>query len=390
MKKFFGILVVAMLLIAVVPLVAALPPAAGGGIGISIDVNSDPPKVYMDPLTRVLYTEPEDGRVVLADRVANYAFMGEQLQWQVLVYDKNGVETIGPVSVVLTDEQVDCQTDCIGEGCEDYECTDGTCICADSSIDLCGFDAAESIEVQCIENLGRTGIDPVDPLDDEGDPILWDSLTMRWYTCTLTVEDWEGEYWVVAVAQDDTCLWGSFDENEYWYFNPAIQLTISDSELLFDNISPGERDYSQTILVTNDAAPGSGVQLRAGISGFNLFDSSPSNAMCPNSNELALTNFGYYATLGSYDTCLNIGADSECYDIIAYEDGSDAGMNPAIGPDGDLYGREWIIESNQGVLPEGGDIAITFRLDMPKPCQGNFDAGMGPNGEFVMFWAEAM
>jgi hypothetical protein len=327
---------------------------------------------------------------VLADRGANYAFMGEQLQWEVLVYDRNGVETLGPVSVILTDEQADCDVDCIGEGCEPYDCTDGSCVCADTALDYCGFDAAEAIEVQCVENLGRTGIDPVAPTDDEGNPILWDDYTMRWYTCTLTVEDWEGEYWVVAAAQDDTCLWGTFDENEFWYFNPSIELSISDSEIDFDNVIPGARAYSQTILVTNDAAPGSGVQLRAGISGFNLFDSNPSLAMCPTSNELALTSFGYYATLGSYDTYMNLGADAEGYDGIPYEDGSDDGMNPLIGPDGDGMGREWIIDSNLGILPEGGDIAITFRLDLPKPCQGNFDSGMGPNGEFVMFWAEAV
>jgi len=36
------------------------------------------------------------------------------------------------------------------------------------------------------------------------------------------------------------------------------------------------------------------------------------------------------------------------------------------------------------VLSPGSEMAITFRLDLPEPCNGDFDAGA------IYFWAEAV
>ncbi len=388
-KKLFGTLIVAMLIVAMVPVVA-LPAAVSGGLNVNIGVTTDPPKVYLDPNARLLMSEVEDGgRVQLVDRQGNYAFTGEQLIWDVLVYDRNGVEDINDVIVILTpdDEPVQCDLDCIEEGCEIYSCAGEDCMCAADAMDLCGFDPADSVEVECVMST-RTGEDPIAPRDNEGNPIVWDETTMQWYTCTFTVEPgMDGEYWVVAAAHDSTCLWNVFDESEYWYFNPDLSLEIIPGEINFNNVIPGTRAYSNTIRVKNAAEDGSGVIFRLGISGTDLYDASNSYARCGTSNLLELTNFGYFATMGSFSTYNNIGVtDLEGYDNINYENEDFSAM--ITGPDGDIYGREWVIDANGGLVQEGADVAITFRLDLPKPCVGNWDTGSGPEGSFIMFWAE--
>ena len=295
----------------------------------------------------------------LIERTQNYAFEGEAIEWVVLVMDKNGKEKITDVFGTVGDVQ--------GEG--------------------------NDIEVNCNEIQGYVA--PGAQIDDtcnamilEEDIEQFDPDTMAFYECTLTVEtpaSMYGDYWLTVEATDADELSGTMAENEYWFFNPIIALSI-DGDLVFEDVRPGTLSYSETLLVGNDADSGSGVLLDMFISGTDFYDSSPSGAKCPYTNQLSLSAFDYYATLGAYSTVLDGRADVEGYVPIRYGLGFND-PNP-------FYGNNEIMQTanndpvNQysigNILAPGAEMALTFRLDLPEPCNGDFDTGS------IYFWGEAI
>jgi len=182
------------------------------------------------------------------------------------------------------------------------------------------------------------------------------------------------------------------DENEYWFLNPVIALEV-EGELVFEEVRPGTSAYSDTILVGNLADESSGVMLDMFISGTDFYDSSSSGAKCPTSNQLELTNFRYFATSGAYSTINDEeddfvdgdrNKDAEGYVNIDYGIGFNnpnpfyynteiLQAGPMIGP---YYGAN--------ILAPGAEHALTFRLDLPEPCNGDFDTGS------IFFWGEAI
>lgn len=352
---------------------AALPFAfaASVGGGVSPDINTEDfaPLVWMCN-HRIVYddaTEPgrisEDGQT-LVERIYNYAFEGEQIRWKVLVMDKNGIQKVSDVYVTVGSSQ--------GEG--------------------------NDIEANCV----RTGYHPQQIPASCNARILEEQLTtfnpstMAFYDCLFTVETPDsmyGEHWVTVEAVDLDGLYGTMVENEYWFFNPVIALSI-DGDLTFDNVRPGTSSYSSTLLVGNDADQGSGVMLDMFITGTDFYDSSSSGAACPNTNQLSLSAFRYFATNGAYSTFNdaenNAGGgsvvrdrDAEGYVNIEYGIGFN---NPSP-----FYNNAEIIQAvHQGpywvanTLSPGAEMAITFRLDLPEPCNGDFDTGS------LYFWGEAI
>jgi hypothetical protein len=211
---------------------------------------------------------------------------------------------------------------------------------------------------------------------------------MAVYDCTLTVEtaaSMYGEYWVTVEAQDLDGLMGTMAENEYWFLNPIIALNV-DGSLTFSDVMPGTSSYSSTLLVGNDAEAGSGVMLDMFISGTDFYDSASSGAKCPTTNQLSLSAFRYFATSGAYSTAGTGGihaADTEGYRSIAYGIGFN---NPSP-----FYNNAEIIPAQQvgpyytaNVLAPGAEMALTFRLNLPEPCNGDFDTGS------IYFWGEAI
>ena len=294
----------------------------------------------------------------LIERTQNYAFEGEKIEWTVLVMDKNGINKIEDVFATVGDVQ--------GEG--------------------------NDIEVNCIEIPGfaTPGAQIRDTCNArilEEDVDQFDEDTMAYYECTLTVETGEymyGEYWITVEATDLDGLSGTMDENEYWFLNPIIALSI-DGTLEFEDVRPGTSSYSDTLLIGNDADPTSGVLLDMFISGTDFYDSSSSGAMCPYTNQLSLNAFDYFATLGAYSTLTDDRSDNEGYVPIEYGIGF---HNP-----NSFYGNNEIIQTaadpvNQysigNVLAPGSEMALTFRLDLPEPCNGDFDSGS------IYFWGEAI
>ncbi len=234
------------------------------------------------------------------------------------------------------------------------------------------------------------------------------SDVMDMFRCTFTVETPEsmyGEYWINVVAMDNEGNMGVMDENEYWYLNPVIALSI-DGEMSFNEIRPGTDAYSSTMLVGNDADDSSGVLLDMFISGTDFYDSSSSGARCSITNQLLLNNFRYYATSGAYSTqddfendC-NGGIvrdrDAEGYVNIDYGIGFNnprpfynameiiqaGGADTVAAPN--VCGYDTLDYYPGNVLAPGAEMALTFKLSLPEPCVGNFDSGS------IYFWGEAI
>lgn len=359
MKTTFALLLVSLMVLSVVPGVLAV--SVGGGITPDIGTEDFEPRVWMCDNRVVFDDATEPGRVsddgeFLSERLNNYAFEGEQVGWKVLVFDKNGIEKISDVFATIGSSQ----------------------------------GAGNDIEVNC--QLDHVVL-PNEHLDETCNArILEEELdyvyenTAGYYNCLLTVETPEsmyGEFWVTVEAEDLDGLSGTMDENEYWFFNPVIALSI-DGDLSFEDVRPGTSSYSSTLLVGNDADEGSGVVLDMFISGTDFYDSASSGAKCPVSNQLELENFKYFATSGAYSTLDDGRSDSEGYVEIEYGVGFND-PNP-------FYDNNEIIQAGPApgpyyganILAPGAEMALTFRLDLPEPCNGDFDTGS------IYFWGEAI
>lgn len=340
------------------------------GVDITPDIQTEDfaPLVWMCD-HRVVYDDAtEPGRVSgdgdpLVERLNNYAFEGEQIRWKVLVMDKNGVEKISDVYATIGPTQ--------GEGNE-----------IQVNCDRSGF-RPENIPASCNARIW------------EEELTEFDSDTMEFYDCTFTVETPDsmyGEYWITVEAQDLDGLLGTMDENEFWFLNPAIFLSL-EGALTFEDVRPGTSAYSSTLLIGNDADAGSGVLLDMFISGTDFYDSDSSGAMCPTTNQLSLSTFRYFATSGAYSTSTDaefdpVDGDRDCdaegycnieYGIgfnnpsPFYDNAEILQAGPAPGP---YYGAN--------ILAPGAEHALTFRLNLPEPCNGDFDTGS------IWFWGEAI
>ncbi|MGY4884773.1 MAG: hypothetical protein ACP5NZ_04315 [Nanobdellota archaeon] len=349
-KLLLSILVMSALVLSVVPGVFAT--SVGSGLGVNIITEDFEPIVWQCD-HRVVYddgTEPgrisENGQEMI-ERLNNYAFEGEQIKWKVLVMDKNGIDKVADV----------------------YATVDG------------------EIEANC----DRLSLAPEKVLESCNARILEEKITtfnrdlMAYYECTLTVETPESMYGPVDVtveAVDLDGLTSQMVEMEHWFLNPVIELLV-DGELTFDEVRPGTSAYTERVLVGNDADDGSGVMLDMFISGTDFYDSSSSGAKCGDSNTLELENFAYYATSGAYSTHDDGRNDAEGYVPIEYG----IGFND---PE-PFYNNNEIIQANKvgpywtaNVLAPGAEMALVFRLDLPEPCNGDFDTGQ------IYFWGEAI
>src|SRR3989344_1620081 len=120
MKTLFTALVLGLLVLAIVPGVLAV--SVGSGVNPDITTEDFAPLVWMCD-HRIVYDDAtEPGRISLdgqrlVERINNYAFEGEQIEWEVLVMDKNGVEKIQDVFATVgrtsqgegNDIEVNCQ-----------------------------------------------------------------------------------------------------------------------------------------------------------------------------------------------------------------------------------------------------------------------------------------
>lgn len=326
----------------------------GTGIGVTIGTEKFAPLVWMCDQRALADDNIEDGAngPSLIERKNNYAFEGESINWTVLVMDKNKIEEISDVVGTIGPTQ----------------------------------GAGNDVEVECKEISGITSILPAcNAKILEEDLTTFNPATMAYYRCQFTVEtpaSMHGEYFITVEAMDNTGLSGTMVENEFWFLNPTIALSV-DGDLSFEDVRPGTTAYSNTLLVGNDAEAGSGVILSMYISGTDFYDPSSSGAACPNTNQLALDNFKYFATNGAYSTATANTTDAEGYLGIAYGN-TIANSQEIIDADPYALGASEFDWNTGNALSPGSEMALTFKLNMPEPCVGDFSEGQ------IFFWGEAI
>ena len=307
-------------------------PLDNSEFGMTSNPGKFAPKLWMDDNSRKVYKSAMDGGG-LSTRNSDYAFEGEQIRWTVLVMDKNGIEKVKDVYVSTGPVQ--------GPGNErQANCRLGSVLA--KNVDITRFNAKIGQEV-----LDYTTADNVFAI----------------YECLFTVEtqnSMHGEYWVTVEAEDLDGIIGSLARNEYWFFNPFVSVNIL-GDLNFGDLNPGHTLFSDTILLQSNVEDGSGVELNMSISGTDFYDSSSSGAKCPVTNKLRLAQFRYYATNGAFSTGTDARRDPQGYVGIVY---------------GNTRSSSAVVIDNIGnVLNEGGEMSMTFKLDVPEPCNGNFNDG---------------
>ncbi len=334
------------------------------GIDVEVTTEKFKPLIWMCDHRVVCDDNVEPGRITgdckdgkceeLVERIGDYAFEGEQIHWKVLVMDKNGIEKIKDVFITVGEDE-----------------TSGNPIEAECKLSSVLY-GGEEVDTSCNATIGEEDVDEAT------------ENTMAYYDCTFTVEtpdSMKGEYWVTVEVEDLDGLSSIMDENEFWFFNPDIALAI-DGKLAFNDVMPGSRAESETLLVGNDAEAGSGVLLDMFVSGTDFYDSGSSGALCPTSNQLALTNFAYYATNGAYSSDTDPRKGTENYVGICYGNTFDTSMYDRCEIIQGPVNAEGYYAGN--LLLSGAEIEMTFRLDLPEPCNGDFDTGQ------IFFWGEAI
>ena len=84
-----ALLLIAVAIMLAVPLVSAV----GNSVSTNISVGTEDfaPLIWMNPDSRLLLRNPATGGTELIERVNNYAFEGEQIVWEVLVWIRLGL-----------------------------------------------------------------------------------------------------------------------------------------------------------------------------------------------------------------------------------------------------------------------------------------------------------
>ena len=304
------------------------------------------PRIYFDPTSRIIYDDNTEPGAInntdLIERQQNYAFEGERIEWQVLVWDKNSDDKISDVYLTVQ-----------------------------NTTDVTAF--GDYVEVDCY-GTSTIGLGNLSGLIFESEEeVTWNDDTMDWYKCELTIEGHlNGEHWITAVAEDINDLIGVADEKELWFLNPIVSLESMGS-ISFGEVRPGETFKSSTLTISNGAEQNSGVMLDMFIAGTDFYDLNNGRVLCPTSNVLSLTNFMYFARSGSYSSCQNNAADAECYDNIPYY------MTGAANPGNNNMKR--IIDDSVpllfgeyplgNLLSPGAEISLNFKVALPEPCNGN-------------------
>lgn len=344
MSKLLGVLA---LMLMAVPMAFAY---VTGPMPIGIELSTEPfvPSIWGCDHWVMTDDPLETGRISnagdpLVERMQSYIFTGEQLTWRVLVLDKNGIEKVNaPDGTVGGLQEVNCRLDHV-------------------------LTAEETIGSTCNARLGEeVFIHP--PAAN----------TMAYYTCTVTAEpNMHGNKQVTIHVTDIVGGNASLAEGITYFFNPAISLTV-DGEIDFGaNVRPGTTVYSPSVVVRSNSE--GGVLLDMFIAGTDFYDPTTSGALCSaNTNKLALGAFRYYATNGAYSTQVDPRKDTEGYVPLNYCIGAECAFSRSF------YDHAEIIQTpNAKVGPyylgnelaNGAGISMTFKLNLPVPCNGNFNSG---------------
>ncbi len=287
--------------------------------------------VFLFDNRQLLSDLPEQGGVSLNYyRMNDYAFEGEVIYFPVLALHLDGIENVQDVYVAVSTSQSSPPNE------KKVSC-------------VLGEQPAEGSSIQRANaRFGEEGFEE------------FDSDIMAMYACYYVVENKYlvyGEYWIGVKISDINNTYEQMDENEYWFFNPALGLSLNPATLDLGEKDAGEIVYSDIFFVRNDAEADAGVILNMSISSTDFYHTSPSISKCPITNMLTADHIKYFAANGAYSTLNDPRADEEGYIPLSHEDS--AIIN-------NLWGN---------ILHPGGELAIQFKVNIPERCRGNFDTG---------------
>lgn len=315
---------------------------------------------------RVLFDDPhgfyQNGNIT--ERPSNYIFTGEQIQWRVLVWDKNGVpEKINDVWAGWTEQQNGPLDPNMVANCQLYTASDA-------------LKHGQTLATRGYPNVRRPG--------DQEPQKTFNENTMGEYICQLTVtSDCYGQMWMGVKVEDIDGLTSTLQEAESWFCNPCITLELSGHDAGFGTLGPGEQG-AMTFSVKNQAEGGVNVVLA--ISGKDFYDPNFGGGMCPTSNVLKLQGDGDDFTWGFWYTATKGSMTTVGPKRIPYGGGSAIQDADPIFSDSQAHNwKRWTGTpslTSQALSP-GSSATITLRLGLPQPCNGQFTDGRID----VWYWA---
>jgi hypothetical protein len=381
MKKTLILMVLAILMFSVMPVILAEQAGIGGDMNVDVTKSTtcSPPQVYVDHTARGWYpndqtyktTEQTEGGYGIFDQGGkyncpgydrysaplrqNYVFTGETLDYYVLVKDADGVSDIGNVQVLVNGQPT------------------GNCAPVDYCINKSNID------------LTAFGIDK------------FEKDYMATYICRVIVQrTWHGEFFTGFQATDGkssecTPVTVLSKETDLMNFNPDLALSLTGGPISFGTVVPGTTATSNTVYVGNAAEAGSGVVMDMYVAADDYFtDPTNPTALCGTGNGIKYDRFSYYATKGSLNSGVNgdsnswFGLGTECeantdeFTPVPSYSGDVDTMCRIINNGGTNTGgdnAELSQSAAAGLLAQGAEMSMTFKLNVPNPCKGSFTDG---------------
>ncbi|MBT4166236.1 choice-of-anchor E domain-containing protein [archaeon] len=252
--------------------------------------------------------------------------------------------------------------------------------------------------------------------------------TMRAYRCSLDVLDSEHMYGpsiMKVIAENPfTDGEGEYAESALWFMNPVISLDVSvlgdQDGLDFEDAMPGTSSYG-TILIRNEAEGGVLMDMFIAGKDWPSADTDPLGRCWDGTqfvNYLPLESFSYYAENGAHSTrdetatgvCNNAITDSGYSSVCRNVDDEgyvninkqiDSGFSEAMFNDAEIIQANPIVDLNGDGAATTNDIAwaanwlypgsvgmsITFRLNLPEPCYGEYESA---DEGSIFIWGEAI
>lgn len=359
----------------------------------------------------------------LIERNQQYLFEGERYEVEVVVFDKNKIEAVD-TKLILTEELI-CEEECTyDESCAvacgvscgtNQTCSDACVAGCTTCADVC--EAFEGGEINCQE-ISVTDFDRCNARIDEEEISTFDPMTMQAFKCSIDILDSEHMYGIldmVVLAENTfTDMEGWYDEGARWFMNPIISLNV-EGFIDFETIRPGTSSYSEPIVIENFAE--GGVLLDMFITGKNWYSVGPELGRCWDGSNyvsyIPLDSFRYYTENGGFSTRDDLEHDGgtgkpagvNVYDANVVRNVDSEGyvnihkqLNDGF--EENMFNEAEILQANPIVLPNSAiaysanllypgsvGMSMIFRLDLPEPCYGEYEAS-SDGGFFI--WAEAV
>lgn len=350
MKRILTLITATLLLLSFAPSVIAEGDDVSGDVSVSVG-NEHVPEVCTDSTQRSWF--PNDQTIKIADIYGDYdindygyefyeldargdyVFTGETLSYYVVVADEDGEDNIEEVVLRVNGY------------------TAGSCVPLEDEYDSDSFDC---------------------DLDD------YSADEEQLYMCKLVVQSgWSGSTDINIMAFDEDGLSDTSTWTDRVVFNPPLSINLAGS-ISFGAVEPGESVTSNSVFLENVGSDGVVMDMYIASDDYftdpdGLVAGGPKPAVCGDGNGIPYTSFNYYATKGSLDSGENDNNFPGLGDNICDADVDE--YTPLPSHSGDIEDMCRIINHREegSFLTQGQSMSLTFQLDVPEPCEGEFTDG---------------